>query len=61
MLWSINFQLSVARNVYELNVDLNVKLTFKYTMHDLFFTTESFLPVDIQKVDGEVIPRTYKI
>ena len=32
----MNFQLSVARNVYELNADIDVKLTSKYTIHDLF-------------------------
>ena len=42
----MNFQLSVAQNVYELNADINVKLTFKYTTQDLFFPTiESPLPV----------------
>ena len=41
----MNFQLSVARNVYELNADINVKkLTSKYTKHNLFLATIEFSP-----------------
>ena len=36
MLWSMNFQVSLVQNFHELNVEINVKLTFKYTMQDLF-------------------------
>ena len=37
----MNFQVSVARNVYELNADINVKLTSKYTIHKFFFPQQN--------------------
>ena len=57
----MDFQLFVAQNVYELNVEINLKLTFKYTMHDIFFSTiESPLPVYLQKVDRKWYQRHKK-
>ena len=48
----MNFQLSVAQNVYELNVPINVKLTFKNTTHHHFFPTiESLIAVYLKWIE----------
>ena len=41
----MHFQLFVAQNVYGLNVDVNVKLTFKRTEYNFFPTIEPPHPV----------------
>ena len=58
--WSMNFQLSMARNVYELNADINVKLTFKYTIHIFFPTMESPPPCIFIESGQKLKPKTEK-